>query len=122
MNLLQRIEQKRAPAHVRLWIAEVYEFVYLQTSKQHLSINDLAAHFALSERQLQRKIRGITDLSPHEFIRVIRLERARALIEQGQCATVQRLAYQVGYKRADYFSNLFEGYYGVKPSTLLRTF
>lgn len=120
MTLHHQSVRLTSPAHLRIWLQEVHQYIEKQISKSMISISDLAYEFAMSERQLQRKIRMVTGLSPSEFIRTIRLQQARELIDQGHCATVQQVAYAVGYKRADYFSNLFEQHYGLKPIQLLR--
>ena len=120
MNALQQHLSRQTPAHLQHWLNDIQQYVLQQISKQTISISDIAYEFALSERQLQRRIRQLTGQSPNVFIRTIRLAYARQLIASGRYGTVQEVAYAVGYKRADYFSNLFEGQFGLKPIQLLR--
>jgi transcriptional regulator GlxA family with amidase domain len=49
---------------------------------ESLGVDDLAKEACLSQRQLSRKLLSLTNLSPVEFIRYVRLERARDLLQK----------------------------------------
>lgn len=73
----------------------------------------------MSERQLFRKIKKQTGKTPNEYIQESRLQKARQLIYSGQFETLKEVTQQIGYKRVDYFSNLFEKRFGIRPLTIL---
>ncbi|HKL20044.1 MAG TPA: helix-turn-helix transcriptional regulator, partial [Halalkalibaculum sp.] len=75
----------------------------------------LADEVNLSTRQLQRKLRAITDLSAGGYIRMMRLERASQLIAQ-DWGNVSEIAYKVGFQDAKYFSKLFKQTFGSTPT------
>lgn len=120
MTLYQRIQKARIPLYQKQWITEIYNHVSEKIANNNLSVSDIAYSFSMSERQMQRRIRSTIGLSPLEFIRAVKLEQAKALLESGRCQTVQETAYAVGFNRSDYFSSLFKNRFGVKPITYLR--
>ncbi len=58
-------------------------------------------------------------MSPLEYVRDIRLCRAKKLLEQGRC-NVTEAACMVGYSNPGYFSQLFQERYLFSPSELIR--
>ncbi|MFB3041509.1 MAG: ATP-binding protein, partial [Candidatus Poribacteria bacterium] len=70
-------------------------------------------------RQLQRKIRALTEQTPSDFIRTIRLQRAKQMLEQG-AGTVSEIAYQVGFNDLSYFSKSFRKEFGRLPSEVVK--
>jgi signal transduction histidine kinase/ligand-binding sensor domain-containing protein/DNA-binding response OmpR family regulator len=69
----------------------------------------------LSRVQLFRKLKALTDLSPSEFIKTMRLKRAANLLAQG-AGTVGDVAFQVGFSDPSYFTKAFQKQYGQTPS------
>lgn len=82
------------------------------------SVGDLCTALAMSERQLRRKLKAVTGHSPNQFVRHLRLERARTLLE-GNAGTVSDICYQVGFASVSYFSKCFREQFGVAPSELI---
>jgi len=69
----------------------------------------------LSRVQLFRKLKALTDLSPSEFIKTMRLKRAADLLAQG-AGTVGDVAFRVGFSDPSYFTKAFQKQYGQTPS------
>ncbi|MDR0748859.1 MAG: helix-turn-helix transcriptional regulator [Tannerellaceae bacterium] len=59
-------------------------------------------------------------LSPTEYIRNIRLKRARLLLKEGTY-NISEVAYKVGFNDAKYFSNCFKKEFGKTPGEYLKT-
>lgn len=92
--------------------------------QKHLAESDytmeaLADELALSKRQLNRVITGLTGLTPLHYLREQRLNQARMLLEKKRYKTVAEVAYAVGFEKPGYFSSLFLKRYGVAPSSYL---
>ena len=83
-------------------------------------INDIASAVFISERQFYRKLKKLTGLTPNQFIQQIRMEQAQKLLQGQEYDSVSRVAKAVGFLSSDYFSLLYERYYGVKPAVLLE--
>ncbi|WP_339785756.1 hybrid sensor histidine kinase/response regulator transcription factor [uncultured Imperialibacter sp.] len=82
-----------------------------------LNVEWLSDEMSMSRMHLHRKLKALTDQSPSEFIRSIRLKRAHQLIRQ-RSATVTEIAFEVGFNNLSYFSKCFKEEYGLLPSEL----
>ena len=82
------------------------------TARSAVSVADAVG---VSPRQLRRKIRDLTGLSPSGFVRTLRLQRAAQLLDR-KTGTISEISYEVGYDDAKHFSQLFREVYGVLPS------
>jgi AraC-like DNA-binding protein len=60
----------------------------------------------------------LTSLAANEFIRSIRLQQARILLEKGSL-NVSEVAYQVGFNDPAYFTRAFKKQYGFAPKTFI---
>jgi signal transduction histidine kinase/ligand-binding sensor domain-containing protein/DNA-binding response OmpR family regulator len=69
----------------------------------------------MSKMQLYRKLKALTDYTPSEFIRTMRMKRAAELLEKG-AGNIGEVAYMVGYQDHAYFTRNFHKYYGMTPS------
>ena len=73
----------------------------------------------MSERQFYRKVEALTGLSPNQYIREIRLQKATELLQSGRYNSVKEVAIRVGFTKISYFSKLYEKWCGRRPSSLL---
>jgi AraC-like DNA-binding protein len=80
----------------------------------------LARQLAISERQLYRKIKEQTGLSPQKYILCFRLEQAMKYIVNGHCYSVKELAYKIGYQNVGYFIRQFYKKYGKTPLGIMQ--
>jgi signal transduction histidine kinase/AraC-like DNA-binding protein len=69
----------------------------------------------MSHSQLHRKIQALTNQSPVELIRSIRLKRAATLLKQ-KYGNISEVAYLTGFNTPSYFSECFQKQFGVSPS------
>jgi AraC-like DNA-binding protein len=80
-----------------------------------ISVETMAEALAMSRVHLYKKLTSLTDLTPSEFIRQIRLQHAEQLLRKSQL-TVAEVAYRVGFNNPRYFSKYFKEMYGMMPS------
>jgi transcriptional regulator GlxA family with amidase domain len=85
-----------------------------------LSVSFLAAEMDIGERQFLRKTKILTGFTPVQFIKEIRLIKAKSLLENHQVVTVNEASYKVGFDKVVYFSNQYTERFGKKPSASLR--
>ncbi len=102
------------------WLEKAEGICKSNISKSGFSIPDLADELAISERQLHRRINELTGLTPNKYIREIKLQHARELLEIGRYKTVAEVAYHVSFENPEYFSKLFADRFGVKPIIMLK--
>ncbi len=84
-------------------------------SDSGFSVEALENEMMMSKMQLYRKLKALTDQSPSEFVRTLRLKRAASLISQ-RSGTISEIAYEVGFNNLSYFAKCFREHYGVPPS------
>ena len=91
------------------------EIVIQNIDNEQFKVQNLASEMNYSQRQLERIIKKLTGLSPNNFIKEIRLQKAYQLISSRQFATIAEVRYEVGFSNASYFSKAFQERFGVRP-------
>ncbi|MGM9508957.1 two-component regulator propeller domain-containing protein [Larkinella sp. GY13] len=86
----------------------------------NFDIEQLQESLNMSQMQLYRKLKSLTNLAGRDFIRYIRLQRAAQLLETGQ-VTVSEAGYRVGFNDRSYFSRAFKKQFGHAPTEHLPT-
>jgi CheY-like chemotaxis protein len=81
------------------------------------SIPQLSRAMGLSQSQLYRKIKALTDLSTVAFIRRFRLHKGKHLLETTDL-TISEVAYEVGFSTPSYFSDAFFEEFGLRPNAM----
>jgi DNA-binding response OmpR family regulator len=82
-------------------------------------VASLKEEIGLSNMQLFRKIKALTDQAPGDFIRTIRLKRAAALMEK-KFGNIAEITYEVGFNNLSYFAKCFREMYGMSPSEYMK--
>jgi signal transduction histidine kinase/ligand-binding sensor domain-containing protein/DNA-binding response OmpR family regulator len=80
-----------------------------------LNIDLLASKLNMSRTVFFNKLKSLTGLSPVEFVREVRFERAAEYIRDTQL-TVAEISYKVGIEDPRYFSRCFKQKFGSTPS------
>ena len=83
------------------------------------NVEALAAAMNMSRSSLHRKIKALTDLSPLDFIRVIRLKRAAELLQEGELR-INEICDRVGFQSPSYFAKIFQKQFGVTPTEFMQ--
>ena len=96
------------------FIGKVTTIVVDHLSDTDFNIDRLCREMAMSRTLFYIKLKSFTGKSPQDFIRIIRLERAAALLRSGR--SVSETAVLAGFDNAKYFSTVFKKYFGVSPS------
>jgi signal transduction histidine kinase/ligand-binding sensor domain-containing protein/DNA-binding response OmpR family regulator len=90
-------------------------------SSSEFLVEDLCREMGMSRVYFYKKILSLTDKTPSEFIRFIRLKRAADLLEKSQLF-VNEVAFQVGFNDPKYFRKYFKDEYGVSPNEYKKKF
>ncbi len=101
------------------WLVELEKEVYKNIDRWEIHLSDLSYNLAVSKRQLNRKIQSLLHLTPNKYIRILKLHRAKQLIDDFRYDTISQVSYAVGYNDTHYFSKLFSNQYKVSPKELL---
>ena len=103
------------PSADQIFLDRVAEIVEENIRDGGFTVERLADEVGISRRQLERKLRGLTRLTPLGYFRLMRLKRAAQLLEK-KVGNVSEIAYRVGFGDPNYFSRLFRQTFGVAPS------
>lgn len=88
----------------------VFESCYKDEATTRTNIADF---MAVSERQLQRKVKGLVNRNPMDLFRDYRLDKAKDLLSTGK--QISLIADLCGFSSASYFSQCFKAKFGVTP-------
>ncbi len=88
-------------------------------SKSELSVDEVAKEMGISRVQLYRKVKSITNSSPNELIRIIRLKQAKLLLATNT-KTISEIAYETGFSSPSYFSKCFKELFNENPTDYLK--
>lgn len=97
------------------FLREIMAIVECNIENSDFNARSLLESFPMSRSTFYRKLQAITDLSPGDFIRDIRMKRAAQLLGQQQLK-VAEIAYAVGYNDLKTFRHNFQQSFGVSPS------
>ena len=84
-------------------------------SDSEYNIERLSDEMSMSRGHLYRKIKGITTLTPVDFLREYRLKRGYELLKKRDL-NINEVAYSVGFSSPAYFSKCFKKLFGVTPT------
>ena len=94
------------------------ELVEKNMKDEQFSIDTLAEQMNMSRSSFYRKIKALTDLTPVDYMKNQRLQRAVLLLRQGQRIT--EVAAQVGFTSSSYFAKCFRARFGVLPKDFVN--
>ncbi len=100
-------------------LQNIISFVKENISNSDINGETLAQYVAMSRMSLHRKLKALTGLSAGDFIRNIRLEEAKKLLEAGG-RNVSEVSYDVGYSSPSYFYTCFVRKFGLSPSDVIK--
>ncbi|WP_118914962.1 AraC family transcriptional regulator [Mycobacterium shigaense] len=79
-----------------------------------ITVATLAAQVGLSSSAFTRAFREVTASSPYQYVKDVRLNRARELVLDGR-STVAEVAHRVGYVNVSHFISEFRTRFGATP-------
>ncbi len=82
-----------------------------------MNVDGIAARMGLERSQFYRKIKALTNFSPVELIRTLRLKHARLLLTTTE-KSISEIAYETGFSTPAYFTKCYREAYGETPSAL----
>lgn len=102
-----------------LFLQQLNTFIEKNLTNEHLSVDMIASEMNMSSSSLYRKVKGLSDLSPVDFIRLARLKKAVQLMQTGE-KRISEIAFSVGFSSPAYFSTSFQKQYGKSPSEFMK--
>ncbi len=103
------------------FINRAKEIVEENISEEKLNVQLLAKELGMSRMQLNRKMKGLLNQSPSDFIRTIRLKRASQLLTDGKL-NVSEVIYHIGINSRTYFTKAFKEQFGMSPKEYAKKY
>lgn len=101
-----------------VFLKKMDDIVQLHFHDSEFSIEDLMNGLHISRSNFYRKIKGVLDLTPNEYLRLERLKQAAKLLND-QEYSVTDVCYRVGFSSPSYFSKCFKKQFGVLPKDFI---
>lgn len=118
MSLVNESKKSTIAQNEQDFINRFQENVIENISDSDLSVDNIAKNMGLSRVQLYRKIKSVTEHSPNELIRIVRLKYALKLLSTG--LSVTEVAYNSGFSSSSYFTKCFKEFYKETPSDYIK--
>lgn len=101
------------------FLSNIIRLIEDHLSESELNVNALCELSGISNKQIYRKIKQLTGMSPVEYIKSIRMKKAAMLLQQKKF-TVAEVMYMVGFSNHSYFSKCFQAEFGKTPRQYLN--
>jgi AraC-like DNA-binding protein len=93
---------------------------HLSFKKENESVFALQKYFKVSERHLERKFKSIMGLTPKQYLRVERFERAFDLMQDSVGIKLSDIAYDLNYTDQSHFIKDFKELSGFNPKEFIQ--
>lgn len=97
------------------FIRKMHDIIEKHLDNPDFLIDNFAQAANMGRTIFYKKIKGITNYSPNEYLRIIRLKKAAELLKTSEL-NVSEIAYKVGFNDPDYFSKCFKDLFGMRPT------
>ncbi len=114
-NIADQLAQPSRYATENAFLQKVMANIEKELSNALFNPTRLSRAVGLSQSQLYRKIKALTNTTPALLIRKIRLDKGMILLKTTDL-TVSEIAYEVGFTDPAYFSRTFSQTYGSSPN------
>lgn len=102
------------------FLRTVVRIVDESLNQPDFSVDDLADRVGMGRNTFYRKFKSLTNITPVEFLRDMRLDKAKLYLEAGR-DTVAEVAYLVGFNDPKYFSKCFKSKFGRNPKEFVQS-
>lgn len=115
----QTIEKESISDLDKDFVTRFKSLVEEKMREPELNVEDLGRDMGMSRVQLYRKLKSLTNYSPNELLRQMRLKKAASLLAASEM-TVAEIAYEVGFSSPSYFTKCYKEQFGESPTDFLK--
>lgn len=102
------------------WLEKLENVILEKINHHSFSIDFLAEMMFINRDKLFKKTKKLTGLTPNQYVRTVRLQLAKRLLEKREGLKVKDVASKVGFQKVEYFSKLYKEQFGKSPSEYIR--
>ncbi len=125
-QLKQRIENITKPKEPEIvqsneerFLSQITSAIENRIDDPDLNVTSLCDQLSINNKQMYRKLKQLTGMSPVEYIKSIRLKKAAMLLAQNKF-TVSEVVYMVGFSNPSYFTKCFQAEFGKTPKQYME--
>jgi AraC-like DNA-binding protein len=97
------------------FIQKINTLIKVNLGNEEFDSDALSKAMFMSRTQLFRRLKSLIRQAPANYIKTIRLQKAKELLETSDL-TVSEVAYKTGFQTISHFTKIFKGQYGIPPS------
>ncbi len=97
------------------FLHQVERVIQAHLNDSNLNVSTLCRELGISRTPLHHRIKALSGKSTTEFVRFVRLSKARELLLSTDL-TVREIAFRIGFRTPGYFSRKFREVHTVSPT------
>lgn len=101
------------------FLKKINEIILNNIDNPEFSMDDMFETLHMSRSVFYRKIKGILNMSPSEYLRLERLKKAAELLLEGN-SRINEVCYLVGFNSPSYFAKCFHKQFGILPKDFVN--
>ena len=101
------------------FLEKLDQIINQKLSDCNIPIDEVATEMAMGRSTFYQKVKGVTGLTPNDYIRTYRLKKAVTLFQKGE-TRINEVCYRVGFSSPSYFTKRFSQQFGISPSDYLK--
>ena len=99
----------------KFFVDRFRQLVEMHLADDKLNVSFLCEQLGVSQTTFFRKLKSAMNVSPNDYIRVARIERAASMLLSVEDARISDVAYASGFSSPSYFTRCFIQHFGVSP-------
>lgn len=96
------------------FLTKINDLIEANLTNTDFDVDMMASEMNMSRSTMHRKIKGVTNLTPNDYIRLYRLKKSAMYLMTGRYK-VAEVCFMVGFNTPSYFSKCFQEQFGIMP-------
>ena len=117
-KLIATLEQNRP--HEAAFMQKINTLIKVNLDNENFDSIALSKAMHMSRTQLFRRLKSLIRQAPANYIKTIRLQKAKELLETTDW-TVSEIAFKTGFQTISHFSKIYKKQYGILPSVFRQS-
>lgn len=102
------------------FIRKVQEIIHIHLADEKFNIMQFSREVGMSRVQLYRKLKALSGKSVSNYIKSVRLSKAKKMIEERN-GNISEISYSVGFSSPQYFTRCFKEEFGHPPTIFIKS-
>ena len=101
--------------HEAAFMQKINTLIQVNLEDENFNTDSLCKAMFMSRTQLFRRLKSLIRQAPATYIKTIRLQKAKEMLETTDL-TVSQIAYKTGFQSINHFTKIFKEKYGMPPT------